>query len=99
LLKSKQNDKLSDKNFIEDGYQSIKFASNQSKGYLVEKGPKNRAWLIGYSGSKGHRSYEGLGWSFLIFKKTDDAFFPIVELRKQTFMIGFLVIIFSFVLA
>lgn len=78
---------LSKRNLLREGYESAKIALQAQKGSLIESPDKSQEVLIGYAGSSGYRSFGGLGWAVMIIQDTDEAFIPVFKLRNQFFII------------
>lgn len=72
-------------------------------GYVIEKLSEGKEFLISYAREKGYRSYEGLGWSLLVFQDAHEAFSIVETLAKSILFIAFftigIVILISIVLA
>jgi PAS domain S-box-containing protein len=51
-------------------------------GYLVEKWPDGRSYLVGYARGEGYADYPGLGWTVLVRQDIDDAYAPVRRLRE-----------------
>jgi signal transduction histidine kinase/DNA-binding response OmpR family regulator len=67
---------------------SIKSAQQGQTNYLVENWSDNQSYLTGFTRTKGHRNYPGLGWSVLVRQNTDIAFAPARKLQKQIQLLG-----------
>ncbi len=67
--------------------------------YFIIRDQNNRELLLGYSNSGNLEIINELGWSSLIFLKTEDAFLPIIQLRNRYLTTGLWVGLFSFLLA
>jgi HD-GYP domain-containing protein (c-di-GMP phosphodiesterase class II)/HAMP domain-containing protein len=52
-------------------------------GYRVEPWPDGGTYLTGYSRSRGHRTYPGLGWVVLVRQEAERAFAPATRLQWQ----------------
>jgi PAS domain S-box-containing protein len=62
---------------------SLKAARAQrGDGYVVEKWPDGRSYLVGFQRGRGYAEYPGLGWTVLVRQNVDDAFAPVRRLRE-----------------
>ncbi|NEX60339.1 ATP-binding protein [Noviherbaspirillum galbum] len=59
-----------------------------AEGYEVETWPDGRSYLVGFSPTKGHQSYPGLGWSVLVRADVDEAFAPVRRIRQRVMFWG-----------
>ena len=50
--------------------------------------PDGREYLVGYSASRGHMAYPGLGWRILVLQDLDEAYAPVKALRQQVLLGG-----------
>lgn len=79
-------------NLIEQKLKAARMAQQQQEGYGIEKEAVEREdYLIGYSYSKGHGDFKGLGWGALVIQNTDKVFEPVRQLRVIILGIGFLI--------
>jgi PAS domain S-box-containing protein len=70
---------------------SIKAAQARTDGgYLVEKWPDGRSYLVGYARGHGYAEYPGLGWTVLVRQNVDDAYAPVRRLRDHGLAAGVL---------
>jgi PAS domain S-box-containing protein len=70
---------------------SLKAArEHKQEGYLVEKWPDGRSWLVGYARGRGYADYPGLGWTVLVRQNVDDAYAPVRRLRDYGLAAGVL---------
>jgi PAS domain S-box-containing protein len=77
---------------------SIGFAKRQDNGFLEERWPDGRSYLVGFSRSKGYGPYPGLGWTVVVRQAADNAYLPIRQLRRQALWSGLaLALLFSLV--
>jgi diguanylate cyclase (GGDEF)-like protein len=67
---------------------SVRRARAGQAGYLVERWPDGKSYLTGYSLSRGHREYPGLGWSVIERQELGVAFAPVHELSSQIIFWG-----------
>lgn len=75
---------------------SFRSAKQQKLGYVVEKWPDGRAYLVGFSKSEGYQNYPGLGWTVLVRQNVDDAFQQVRQIRERALWSGLaLVLLFS----
>jgi diguanylate cyclase (GGDEF)-like protein/PAS domain S-box-containing protein len=64
-------------------------ASRRAKnGFVVERWPDGKRYLVGYSRSEGYRSYPGLGWTVLVRQDVDAAYLPVTRLKTKIFWGG-----------
>jgi PAS domain S-box-containing protein len=77
---------------------SLRFAGQRDDGFLEEKWPDGRSYLVGFSRTRGHGQYPGLGWTVLVRQDVDHAYLPIRQLRRQALWSGVaLALVFSLV--
>jgi PAS domain S-box-containing protein len=70
---------------------SLKTARTQKEdGYLVEKWPDGRSYLVGFARGHGYAEYPGLGWTVLVRHNVDDAYAPVRRLREYGLAAGML---------
>ncbi|QAU34473.1 ATP-binding protein [Janthinobacterium sp. 17J80-10] len=75
---------------------SFRAAQQQNLGYVVEKWPDGRAYLVGFSKGQGYQNYPGLGWTVLVRQNVDDAFLQVRQIRYRALWSGLaLVLLFS----
>jgi len=67
-------------NLVERGFRAVGLAQRGGTGFMVEELP-GRAYLVGYSHSRGYRRFPGLGWSALVIQDLDRAGEPIRDLE------------------
>ena len=63
--------------------ESIVRAQQGLAGSLVETWPDGKRYLVGYSPSRGHRSYPGLGWVVVVRQPLEDAYRPVEALKTK----------------
>ncbi|MCG2583959.1 ATP-binding protein [Massilia sp. TS11] len=63
-------------------------AAGKKTGYLVERWPDGRSYVVGYSRSQGFASYPGLGWVSLVRQDIDAAYAPLRALQWRVLLIG-----------
>lgn len=63
--------------------ESIALARQGQNGSLIETWPDGKRYLVGYSPSRGHRSYPGLGWIVVVRQQLDEAYRPIEALKTK----------------
>jgi diguanylate cyclase (GGDEF)-like protein/PAS domain S-box-containing protein len=68
--------------------QSIARAEQEKNGSLIETWPDGKRYLVGFSQSRGHESYPGLGWIVVVRQPLDEAFKPVEDLRSKILWIG-----------
>jgi PAS domain S-box-containing protein len=65
-------------------------------GFLVERWPDGKSYLVGYARGRGHADYPGLGWSVLVRQDVVDAYAPVRRLREYGLVAGIiLAVLFS----
>ncbi|HEX2603221.1 MAG TPA: ATP-binding protein [Oxalicibacterium sp.] len=75
---------------------SVRQARKEASGYMVEKWPDGKSYLVGYTESRGYADYPGLGWIILVRQGAEEAFTPVKTLQQQVLWTGVaLAIIFS----
>ena len=57
-------------------------------GFLVERWPDGKSYLVGYARGRGHADYPGLGWSVLVRQDVVDAYAPVRRLREYGLVAG-----------
>jgi diguanylate cyclase (GGDEF)-like protein len=63
--------------------ESVKRGSRGENGYIIERWPDGKTYLTGYSKSKGHLEYPGLGWAVLERQELNAAFSSVEVLRQR----------------
>lgn len=63
-------------------------ASQRKTGYLEEKWPDGRSYLVGYAKTSGYRTYPGLGWTVLTRQDASSAYLPVYRMQIKVFWIG-----------
>jgi diguanylate cyclase (GGDEF)-like protein/PAS domain S-box-containing protein len=63
--------------------ESLKRARRDTNGSVIETWPDGKRYLVGYSQSRGHESYPGLGWVVVVRQPLDEAFKPVEDLRRN----------------
>ena len=77
---------------------SFRSAQGKSSGYLVEKWPDGRVYLVGFSKSNGYQNYPGLGWTVLVRQNVESAYLPVQHIRQRALWTGIaLALLFSLV--
>jgi diguanylate cyclase (GGDEF)-like protein len=71
--------------------ESVKRGSKGENGYTIERWPDGKTYLTGYSKSKGHLEYPGLGWTVLERQEVNTAFASVEVLRQ--WLIGWGIVI------
>lgn len=66
-------------------------AGNARDGFVVERWPDGRDYLVGYSATTGYSSYPGLGWTVLVKQDLERAYAPVRALRRQILLAGLLI--------
>jgi PAS domain S-box-containing protein len=73
-----------------------KAAARTHTGFITEKWPDGKTYLVGFSKSEGYKSYPGLGWTVLVRQNIDDAFAPVRRIQRNVFWSGMaLAVLFS----
>lgn len=91
LILSKENSVLLGPSDLADkvlNQDSVKRARLEKNGSVIETWPDGKRYLIGYSESRGHETYPGLGWVVLVRQPLDEAYMPVEELRSKIFWGG-----------
>jgi diguanylate cyclase (GGDEF)-like protein len=57
-------------------------------GYRIERWPDGQTYLAGYSLSRGHRNYPGLGWVVIVREPLDHAYAPVKVLSEKFLIVG-----------
>jgi diguanylate cyclase (GGDEF)-like protein len=76
---------LQDRTLDLDGARQARLGA---EGYRIERWPDGKMYLTGYSVSKGHLKYPGLGWIIIVREQLDQAYAPVRELRQQFLVVG-----------
>ncbi len=58
-------------------------AADRGSGYLTERWPDGKEYLVGYSRDQGHREYPGLGWRVLVRQELREAYAPVAQLQQR----------------
>jgi len=61
-----------------------------TSGYVVERWPDGKSYLVGYARGRGHAEYPGLGWTVLVRENVVDAYGPVRRLREYGLIAGVL---------
>ena len=67
---------------------SIRHARREKNGSVIETWPDGKRYLVGYSQSRGHASYPGLGWIVVVRQPLEEAFRPVNELHDTILEAG-----------
>jgi PAS domain S-box-containing protein len=67
---------------------SFTAAQKQSDGFSIETWPDGKQYLVGYSTSRGHAIYPGLGWTVLVRQSINDAYLPVKHIQQQVLWSG-----------
>ena len=71
--------------------RSLDLARSQgSSGYVVERWPDGKSYLVGYARGHGHAEYPGLGWTVLVRENMVDGYAPVRRLREYGLIAGVL---------
>jgi PAS domain S-box-containing protein len=63
-------------------------AARGGRGYLEERWPDGKSYLVGYARGQGFAQYPGLGWTVLVRQDADDAYAPVRRLRQDGLLWG-----------
>ncbi|TQK08072.1 ATP-binding protein [Herbaspirillum sp. SJZ107] len=70
---------------------SLELARSQlGNGYVVERWPDGKSYLVGYARGHGYADYPGLGWTVLVRQEVLDAYGPVRRLREYGLIAGVL---------
>jgi PAS domain S-box-containing protein len=61
-----------------------------ANGYVVERWPDGKSYLVGYARGRGYAEYPGLGWTVLVREDVVDAYGPVRRLREYGLIAGVL---------
>jgi len=64
--------------------------ATKGDGYVLEKWPDGKSYLVGYARGRGHADYPGLGWTVLVRQDAVDAYGPVRRLREYGLIAGVL---------
>lgn len=67
---------------------SVAASKTRRNGFVVERWPDGKHYLVGYSRSQGYRSYPGLGWTVLVRQDVDAAYQSVAKLKTRIFWGG-----------
>ncbi|MGF6273144.1 PAS domain S-box-containing protein [Massilia sp. UYP11] len=67
---------------------SLDHARKKRTGYVAERWPDGRDYLVGYAATHPVGDYPGLGWHVLVRQELEDAYRPVRELRARTLWSG-----------
>jgi diguanylate cyclase (GGDEF)-like protein/PAS domain S-box-containing protein len=67
---------------------SYRHAIREGNGALIETWPDGKRYVVGYSQSRGHSTYPGLGWIVVVRQPLDEAFRPVQDLRDKILWMG-----------
>ncbi len=73
---------------IHKEWRAAIISGEKPDGYLEEFLNGREGYLVGYSRSKGHRDFAGMGWSVLVAQGLESAYAPIEQLELITLVIG-----------
>jgi diguanylate cyclase (GGDEF)-like protein/PAS domain S-box-containing protein len=62
---------------------SLAEAHRGMNGSVIETWPDGKRYLVGYSQSRGYRSYPGLGWTVLVRQPVEEAYRPVQALKRK----------------
>lgn len=79
---------------------SFSLSKKTHNGYVSERWPDGKRYLVGYSQSQGFRNYPGLGWTVLVRQDLEEAYQPVYQLKRKIFFGGLIVaaLVFSLLL-
>lgn len=63
--------------------ESVRQARQGASGSAIETWPDGRRYLVGYSPSRGYKTYPGLGWLVVVRQPLDDAYRPVEALKNK----------------
>ena len=63
--------------------ESVLRARQGASGSAIETWPDGRRYLVGYSPSRGHRTYPGMGWVVVVRQPLEDAYRPVEALKTK----------------
>ena len=63
--------------------ESVLRARQGASGSAIETWPDGRRYLVGYSPSRGHRAYPGMGWVVVVRQPLEDAYRPVDALKTK----------------
>lgn len=66
-------------------------AGSVRDGFVEERWPDGRNYLVGYSKTVGYSTYPGLGWTVLVKQDLESAYAPVRELQRQILIAGLLI--------
>lgn len=67
---------------------SFEAAQVHPNGSTVERWSDGRDYLVGYSVSRGHHSYRGVGWTVLVRQELNNAYAPVARLQRNVLWSG-----------
>jgi PAS domain S-box-containing protein len=70
---------------------SLKAARGATRwGYIEERWPDGKSYLVGFARGRGYGDYPGLGWTVLVRQDVEDAYAPVRQLREYGLASGVL---------
>ncbi|SNS96772.1 diguanylate cyclase (GGDEF) domain-containing protein [Noviherbaspirillum humi] len=67
---------------------SVAAAREGRDGYMVERWPDGKQYLVGFSATRGYQSYPGLGWKMLVRQDANEAYAQVREMQQHVFWSG-----------
>ncbi|HEY1227839.1 MAG TPA: ATP-binding protein [Ramlibacter sp.] len=58
-------------------------AADRGTGFMIERWPDGKDYLVGFSHDRGHQAYPGLGWRVLVRQDVESAFAPVRQLQRH----------------
>lgn len=70
--------------------------AQRGTGYVLERWPDGRHYVVGFSQTGGHADYAGLGWTVLLRQDADNAYAPVRQISDDALWSGIaLALLFS----
>ena len=63
-------------------------AADHGTGFITERWPDGKEYVVGYSLDRGFRAYQGLGWRVLVRQDLGTAFAPVRQLQRHLVLWG-----------
>jgi len=71
------------RNLVQEGFQSVALGYQKEEGFLIEKPPGKKEYLIGYDYMKGFEGLPSYSWVALAIEDTEGVFSFIGEFKKR----------------
>ncbi len=69
----------------------------ECKKWIKTENKEGKEILLVHAHSEGYREYEGRGWSFILEYEVEEILLPLINLRKDVYLVIFLSVIIGFI--